>query len=323
MGIADRQYYGDDERARMVHGVRLVSFNTWIIIINCAVFLLQVMSPSLGGFIFNYGHFSTYFVIDGHHLEFWRLITFQFLHGSIMHLVFNMLGLYMFGELVERQLGFKKYAAFYLVCGIFGGLMYLALNLLGTVAASAGVYRIPGLLYPEDASTILSKIPLIGASAGVFGVIMASAFIAPNAVVNLLIPPIPLKLRTFAYGYVGIAFISVLIGARNAGGEAAHIGGALAGYFFIRRAHLLTDFFDVFTDSRKSGTAKARLQPAPKRGGGGGSGGGVLSKLTGRGVPSQEEVNRILDKVRNEGLASLSEREKETLRRATEAERGG
>ncbi len=181
---------------------------------------------------------------------------------------------------------------FYLVCGIFGGLAYLLLSVL------EGVLGVP---LPGRFENLTTQ--LIGASAGVFGVIMASAHIAPNAIVQLLFPPIPLKLKWFAYGYVGISFFALINGSKNAGGEAAHLGGAIAGYFFIRNAHLLRDFFDVFADSRKPREGKAK---EPRRG---------------RGSPSQTEVDRILAKVGTQGLQSLTEQEKKTLREATEAER--
>jgi len=224
------------------------------------------------------------------HLKVWRLITFQFLHDphSIWHLALNMFGMWVFGPMVEEYLGRKKYLAFYLTCGLFGGLLFVVLSLLGNLAGGA----VPGLL-TDDLRT-----PLIGASAGVFGVIVACAFISPNTIVQLLFPPIPLKLKHFAYGYVGIALIQLLGGSSNAGGEAAHLGGAIAGYFFIRNAHLLADFFDVFNDSRKK---------KPK----GRSGAGGLDA----------EIDRILDKVSRSGIGSLTEKEKRTLNEASRDQR--
>lgn len=271
--------------------------NTLLIIANIVVFVVQVFLPKgivvlgLGKFdvIGFWGHFSTATLFK---LEVWRLISFQFLHAGILHLFMNMMGLYFFGAMVEQYLGKKKYLAFYLVCGICGGLAYLLLNLAGILAAKMGLTNIPGLLYGNAAT------PLVGASAGVFGVILACAFIAPNAVVQLLIPPIPLKMKFFAYGYVAIAFISVVFGASNAGGEAAHIGGAIAGFFFIRNSHLLRDFFDIFDDSRKKPDA-----PAPGQ--------------------TDAEVDRILDKVRDKGLHSLSDKERATLERASQRKRNG
>lgn len=237
-----------------------------------------------------YGYFSTF---QGFlRLEVWRLVTFQFLHAGVMHIFFNMLGLWIFGGMVEQYLGSKRYLAFYLMCGIAGGLLYLLLNLIGAMGIP-----LPGALAVDLAT------PLVGASAGVFGVIMACAYISPNTVVQLLFPPIPMKMKTFAYGYLLIVIANLfIIQGSNQGGDAAHLGGAIAGFFFIRRPHLLRDFFDVFGDSRKK-------SPRPR------AQGRSTSDL-------DKEVDRILDKVNAEGLHSLSAKEKKTLTRAREQKRG-
>jgi membrane associated rhomboid family serine protease len=362
MGIHDREYYGRGRSGGYSTSgfggrFRFMSFNGWLIIINVGIFLLGVLLSGLarpvdidyrvppdvlrqpdryvmpalpprgqvapdrifpvevrdresgtivGSIVYmtmnplmEYGHFSTGRGFLG--LEVWRFITFQFLHANFIHLFFNMLGLFIFGGLVEQSLGSRRYAAFYVVCGIFGAVAYLLLNYLGNATG----WNIPGFL----PGSLL--VPLIGASAGVFGVIMAAAYVAPTLVVQLLFPPIPLKLKTLAYAYVGLAVFNLLYGGSNAGGDAAHVGGAIAGFFFIRNAHLLRDFFDVFGDSRK------RSPRGPGRPGGTGE----SSIFGGRG-PDQAEIDRILGKVANDGLQSLTEKEKRTLREATERQRG-
>ncbi len=235
-----------------------------------------------------YGHFSTEmgFVKQ----QVWRLVTFQFLHGSISHLFFNMFGLFAFGQSVEDKLGGRKYLAFYLVCGIFGGLAYLTLNIAGMVAASFGFGSVPGLLFQDMHTT------LVGASAGVFGVIMACARLYPSDEISVLFIPTPIKMKMAAYAYVAIAAMNLLIGGTNAGGDAAHIGGALAGFFFIVRSHLLTDFFDVFTDSRRAKGAR----PAE------------------RAQKADAKIEAILDKVQREGMHSLTQAERDELHAETE-----
>lgn len=235
------------------------------------------------------GHFSTgkgFF-----EFQVWRLITFQFLHADLAHIVFNMLGLWFVGGLVEEYLGRKRYLAFYLISGIFGALAYLLLNFAGYLVMtfiSPGLnHQLPALLF-DDVYT-----PLVGASAGVFGVLMAAAFIAPTAIVDVFLV-IPMKLRTAVYVFLGLAVLNLLRGGTNAGGDAAHVGGAFAGAYFIRRTHLLRDFFDLFGDSRRKPRVVA---PAPAA---------VVS-----------EVDRVLDKVRTEGLASLTEHERTVLRNAS------
>jgi membrane associated rhomboid family serine protease len=242
-------------------------------------------------------HFSTYrgFL----RVEFWRLVGFQFLHANLMHLVFNMIGLFFFGPIVENYLGRKRYLAFYLLCGICGALLYVVLNLGGIVATEIfkSSVRIPGLVFNDMAT------PLIGASAGVFGVLMAGAYLAPNEMVLVLFF-LPLRLQTFAYLLVAVAFITVLTHGENAGGEAGHLGGAMAGWYFIRHAHHLHGFFDLvgWIDPTSHHYRGRRRRAGPR---------GAAT------VIDRAEIDRILDKIHNQGLGSLSERERSILRDVT------
>ncbi len=259
---------------------------TWIIVINLTIhFLAITVMPRL----YDLGNLNVEQAFV--RLEVWRLITFQFLHDprNIMHVLFNMFGMWIFGPMVERYLGGKKYLAFYLVCGLAGGVLFTILTLVGVLPN--GIHS-----------------TLIGASAGVFGVIVACAYVSPNTRIQLLFPPIPMKMRTFAYGYVGIALVSLLMGTDNAGGEAAHVGGAIAGFFFIRHSHLLTDFFDVFGDSRPGKGKKVSKKSAYRN----------YKNTPG---PSQDDIDKILQKVSQHGLASLSEKEKKVLADASKNDR--
>lgn len=241
-------------------------------------------------------HFSTEKAFLG--IEYWRFIGFQFLHANLTHLLFNMVGLFFFGPLVERYLGSKRYLAFYLLCGILGAIMYLLLNLGGYIAAlrmGEGLV-IPGLLFNSPAT------PLVGASAGVFGVLMAGAFLVPNATV-LLFFIIPMRLVTLAYALVIFALFIVIVGASNAGGQAGHLGGAIAGYYFIRHTHHLHGFFDFV----------GRIDPTSHH---------YRGKFKGKGFsardPKRTEIDRILDKISTKGIQSLTDREKSILRKQSE-----
>lgn len=332
MGIADRDYarrrptqaggFGGAGPGGGLSGWRSWSVTMWLIVVNTGIFLLDKLflsgiSVGMPGGVTPdgrvvvvprtpleaFGLFSTHLGFEK--LQVWRLVTFQFLHFNLFHLLFNMVGLYIFGRVVEEYMGRRTYLAFYLVCGIFGGLLYLLLNLAGLMNLP-----LPGAL---EVSKFTS---LIGASAGVFGVVVARAYITPHDRMQLLFPPVTLEMRTLAYGFVGLALLGLLFEGRNQGGEAAHIGGALAGYYFARRLHLLRDFFDVFQNSAKKPPRAARPRggPAsPRR----------RNRRRGRrGGGDDAEVDRILDKVQSEGLGSLSESEKRTLSRASESRRG-
>jgi len=302
MGIHDRDYnrdgfgIGGGPTGGSGGGTGMVFRNpgwtltTWLIVINVVIhFIAVIVLPQL----YAIGHLSVFTGFQ--RLEVWRLVTFQFLHdpNSIWHLAFNMFGLWVFGPFVEDYLGRKKYLAFYLMCGLSGGLLFVILSLLG----HSGV-DLPGVLHSD------LRTSLVGASAGVFGVIVACAYISPNTVIHLLFPPIPLKMKYLAYGYVGFALFNLLTGSSNAGGEAAHVGGAVAGFYFIRNSKLLADFFDVMNDSRKK-----PAKPVPKR-----------RNTYNKGVPAQSEIDRILDKVNASGLASLTEKEKKTLAKASKGD---
>jgi membrane associated rhomboid family serine protease len=232
MGLNDRQYVHHPAAAL---GGRArgqgQSLTMRLIVINIGAFVLDrflfgvgygfQLGPLLMGPLTAWGHFSASTAIAG--LQLWRLVSFQFLHANLAHLIFNMIGLYFFGSAVESYLGSRRFLAFYLWCGIMGAAAYLLFWLLGVLVNAPWV-------------------PLVGASAGIFGVLAASAIIAPHATVVLLFPPIPVRLRTLAWVLIGIGVATIVFGGPNAGGQAAHLGGAMSGYLLIRRPHLLNFF---------------------------------------------------------------------------------
>ena len=167
--------------------------------------------------------------------ELWRLVTYQFVHANLGHLVFNMWALYFFGPVVEEMMGSRRYLAYYLGCGVAGALFSSLLayyGVYGTLSDPAAyVYTCNRLLaegcaVPGAPSQI---VPMVGASAAIYGVMIAAAFMFPDARLRLLFPPITLKLRTFAWVIIGIATVVILFNLTNAGGEAGHLGGIILG----------------------------------------------------------------------------------------------
>jgi membrane associated rhomboid family serine protease len=215
MGLYDREYIRRPAAGSTVGRLSAWSVATWLIVINVAVFVLDGLT---GRQLTLFGYFSASTAIYG--LQVWRFITFQFLHASISHIFFNMLSLYFFGPMVESYLGRRRFLAFYLLCGAAGAGMYLVLWQLGFLQYGAST-------------------PLVGASAGIFGVLIAGATIAPDARVMLLFPPIPMRLKVLAWVLLGIAAFTVLTAGPNAGGQAAHLGGAALGALLIRRPQWL------------------------------------------------------------------------------------
>ena len=238
MGLYDRDYLRTPAgprggpTGRAVNAMRLWSVSTWLIAINVAVFLIDLMlrTPEGLGLPFLWGHFSAYTAL--YQGQVWRFITFQFLHAGPQHIFFNMLSLYFFGGMIENYLGPRRFLAFYLLCGIAGALAYLLLWRLG-------------ILVNHPAT------PMVGASAGIFGVLMAAAQIAPNTRVMLMFPPIPMPLKVLAWIMIAIALVTILSSGRNAGGEAAHLGGAALGAVLIGFPGAL-NVFDFFANRRRA-----------------------------------------------------------------------
>ena len=159
-----------------------------------------------------WGHFSALTaVLD---LQVWRFITYQFLHANLDHLIFNMVALYFFGPMVESYLTSRQYGVYYLLCGVGGAILYVLMLLAHWQIGSMGV-------------------PLIGASAGIFGVLIAATLIAPRAEA-LVLGVLPIPLRTLAWLFIAYAVFTVLFRGGNAGGEAAHLGGAAMGWVLMR-----------------------------------------------------------------------------------------
>jgi membrane associated rhomboid family serine protease len=292
MGIYDRDYARPSSNRGFGGGMQRpqkLSVNAWLIISCIAVFVLD---PFISYTFQEWLHLST-----DHVLQYWRFIGFQFLHADMQHLIFNMIGLYFFGSLVEQFLGGKRYLAFYLLCGMFGAVLYLLLNLGGIIVGK----DVPILLFND------TSVRLIGASAGVFGVLLAGAFLAPKVRV-LVFFVIPMQLSTMAYLLVGLALYTVIfaeftnIGSvENAGGEAAHLGGAAAGWYFIRNPHHLNGFFDFL----------GKADPTSKH------------FALGKKKTARSDVDKILDKIHRKGLNSLSSKEKKILHDASQDRREG
>lgn len=162
----------------------------------------------------SWSYFSVDLAIIGKQV--WRFFTYQFVHANIEHIVVNMLGLLLAGPLVEERLGRVRYVVFYLLCGATGPVAHLVLSYFGIM--SLNIYT-----------------PLVGASASIYGILVAAARIAPNELVMLAFPPIDIKLRTLAWIMIGLSAVAVFWNMQNAGGHAAHLGGAVMGWYLARR----------------------------------------------------------------------------------------
>jgi membrane associated rhomboid family serine protease len=142
----------------------------------------------------------------------WQLVTYSFLHGNGLHLLVNMLGLFMFGSEVERVLGYRRYFTYYFVSVLAAALAQLVMS------AMAG-----GPPYPT-----------VGASGGVFGLLLAYGMFFPRRMVMLIFPPIPMPARVFVFVYAAIELYLGVTGTQAGVAHFAHLGGMLGGYLMLR-----------------------------------------------------------------------------------------
>jgi membrane associated rhomboid family serine protease len=288
----------------------------WAILltINVVVFLLQVLidPPSLATHMamFEKSFVGQWLALDSSQIS-WllpmQLFTYQFLHGGVWHLLMNGLGLFFIGRALEPSIGRQEIIGLYLVSGVVGALFQLGF----------------AAVFPAQFAG-----PMVGASAGVFGFMGVLARLFPYREVYLLlffVLPIRLKLHWVFWGSFAIAMVSILAAIRTEAGDsvahAAHLGGLLYGAFYVAKLVRNGGFMRflpgmpgmprirfVSDGSPKGSAATHRRNWRKPR--------VVDAAEVAEGDFMSREVNPILDKISEQGIQSLSERERKILDKA-------
>ena len=214
--------------------------------------------------------------------RFYTIFTYMFFHDGILHILFNMLGLFWFGNIFMNFLKSRQFHFVYLAGGLFGGLFAIAILNIFPVYAGG-----------------LAGVTIVGASAAVMAIIFAAATLVPNYTIMLLFFG-EVKIKWIAIIYFVLDFIA--IGSVNAGGSLAHIGGALLGFTFIKSLQSGRDWSKLF--ERKPKLKVVRNEKPVK-------------KPEFKGGVSQQEIDAILDKISTSGYDKLTAVEKEKLFKAS------
>ncbi|MCH9693411.1 MAG: rhomboid family intramembrane serine protease [Gammaproteobacteria bacterium] len=143
--------------------------------------------------------------------EVWQLLTYAFMHGDLTHIAFNMFGLWMFGQDLERLWGTQRFLTYFIVCAVGAGIIQLLV-----AAWQGGLY------------------PTVGASGGLFGILLAYGLTFPNRTVMLMFPPIPMKAKTFVVVFGVFELFMGLSGAAPGVANFAHLGGMLFGFLMLQ-----------------------------------------------------------------------------------------
>jgi membrane associated rhomboid family serine protease len=200
----------------------------WLLIVNTAVFLLQSFLDY--GFTRWFGLVPAY-VWDRFYI--WQLFTYQFLHGGLFHLLFNMLALWMFGCDLERRWGSTFFLKYYFVSVLGGGLLNTLL--------------LPGQVAPS-----------IGASGGVYGILLAYGLIYPNQIVYFYFL-FPIKMKHFVWIIGGISLYSSITSGQSGIAHLAHLGGMAFGYLYLRGGGGFWESLRLYRDRRRLARLKRRF----------------------------------------------------------------
>jgi membrane associated rhomboid family serine protease len=176
-------------------------------------FLIQIVDRLAGGPAFTSKFGLTPALVTGN-FYIWQLATYIFLHDGPWHILFNMLGLWMFGSELELFWGRKQFTKFFFICGI-----------------GAGVLTV--LLSPS------SPVMTIGASGAIYGILLAFALLFPDRIIYFFIFPIPAKYFVLILG--GLAFFSSLSATGSGIAHVAHLGGMLCGFIYLRGGRVFSD----------------------------------------------------------------------------------
>ncbi len=280
-----------------------------LIIINVIVFIIQMIGNSV-----KLSGVPVWYILDkwfalnpiggtdvagqAYNFQIWQLITYQFMHGGFWHIAMNMFVLWMFGIEIENMWGSKKFIIFYLTCGVAAGLFQLFLPpLLGEALA-----------------------PTIGASGAIFGVLVAFGLLFPNRLIFLYFF-IPIKAKYLITFFILIEFFSIDSPGGNVA-HLAHLGGAIAGFIYMMAdSSIQFDLKNIFR--RRSFTQKKPFNPFA----------GFTDKLKqkesnvqeakyyeikdekkeNKNEITQEQIDRILDKISQSGYQNLTSEEKRIL----------
>lgn len=297
-----------------------------LLIANVVLFLVMLLMGAGTGTDLNDLLGLHFFLASDFHL--YQLVTYMFMHGGWSHIFFNMFALWMFGCVVERTWGPRRFLVYYLVCGLGAGVFqelaqFVTYSLEGLAAYDT--VSIGGQLMSTD--TFLNQWTTVGASGAIYGVLLAFGMLYPEERIFIFPLPVPIKAKWFVMIYAALELFMAWQSSGDGVAHVAHLGGMAFGYLLIRhwRNSRLSGMGDrqerMFNDLRNRWAEKQRQRKAGQERQQTGSHNDGWNEAArnpdwdynARRQATQAEVDRILEKIRQSGYDSLTAREKQTL----------
>ncbi len=175
-----------------------------LLIINLLVFL-ALMTPGIGQYVFGLG---ALWPLDHSNFMPWQFVTYMFLHGGFAHIFFNLFALWMFGQSIENLWGTRRFVTYYFLTGIGAALIHILVT--------------------------GANVPMVGASGGVYGILLAFAMMFPNRPIFLIFLPIPIKAKYFVIIFGALELFNGVSSLQTGIAHFAHLGGMVVGYILIR-----------------------------------------------------------------------------------------
>lgn len=293
-----------------------------LLIVNVVVFLATYLFRTMGVDLNNVLGLHFFLAPDFH---IYQLFTYMFAHGGFSHIFFNMFALWMFGCIVERTWGPKKFLTYYIVCGVGAGLFQ-------ELAQFAQFYFIASEHIPHFTlaqtmkvanayAAFLNPWTTVGASGAVYGILLAFGMLYPEERIFIFPLPVPIKAKWFVMGYAAIELFMAYSSTGDGVAHLAHLGGMVFGFFLIRywRRHP-----DIRYSRRSGQQFFDSMRASWERRTGRKDRGGVFTNsantrhesdwdYNARRKAEQERMDEILDKIRRNGYESLTREEKQQL----------
>lgn len=296
-----------------------------LLIVNVLAFLVGLVlgKDASGEYLLNDILGLHFFLASDFHL--YQLFTYMFMHANFEHILFNMFALWMFGCVVERVWGAKKFLFYYIACGVGAGLFQEAAQYVSYIVGGMSAYdyvNLEGVRLPM--SEFLNQWTTVGASGAIYAILLAFGMIFPNERIFIFPLPVPIKAKFFVIGYAAIELFSAIATTGDGVAHIAHLGGMVFGFFMIRywrkqldggyHSTTTADAFDKLRNmfGGKRGNSRSGFNFT--------KGGATVNDerqkdwdYNSQKKVNQEEIDRILDKIRKSGYDSLTKEEKQTL----------